>query len=167
VVPAQSLQLKTLTNSATVIGTIDDTNLSNNSASVVTAIRFPDYDLGVNQSDSPDPADLGTAVTYQIVVSNNGPDNAASVSLNDVLPNNTSFVSAVPSQGTYVHIGNQVLCSLGTLAAGQTATVAIAVVPNGVGKITNTATVLVAIFPDRDATNNTAVETTTIRRSGD
>ncbi len=44
---------------------------------------------------------VGDTVTYIVTISNAGPDTATSVQVSDELPSGISFVSAMPSQGTY------------------------------------------------------------------
>ncbi len=48
-------------------------------------------DLAVSQTDAPDPARVGQALTYTITVRNNGPKAATGVTLTDTLPKNAGF----------------------------------------------------------------------------
>ncbi|MEO7296915.1 MAG: nidogen-like domain-containing protein, partial [Candidatus Limnocylindria bacterium] len=50
----------------------------------------PQADLAVTQTDDPDPVASGGQITYDITVTNNGPDVATSVTLDDTLPDGTS-----------------------------------------------------------------------------
>ncbi len=50
--------------------------------------------------DDPTP-NVGDTVTYIVTISNGGPNTATSVQVSDELPSGISFVSAMPSQGTY------------------------------------------------------------------
>jgi uncharacterized repeat protein (TIGR01451 family) len=88
-------------------------------------------DIAVTMTDAPDPVLLGNNVTYSIGVTNNGPVQATSVTLVDVLPAGVSFVSAAASQGTctFMSIFRTVRCDLGALANQAGATVAIVVRP--------------------------------------
>ncbi|MGZ4779152.1 MAG: Calx-beta domain-containing protein, partial [Thermoanaerobaculia bacterium] len=54
---------------------------------------FAAADLAVTKTDSPDPVNAGSNLTYTITVMNNGPDAAASASWSDTLPAGTTFVS--------------------------------------------------------------------------
>ncbi len=84
-------------------------------------------DLTISMTDSPDPVTEGNSVTYNIDVTNNGPSNATSVTVTDVLPATVTFVSASTvcsnSSGT-------VTCSIGNLGNGATANVQITVAPS-------------------------------------
>jgi uncharacterized repeat protein (TIGR01451 family) len=122
-------------------------------------------DLAVAQTDSPDPASARGQLTYTVTVRNDGPAAATGVTLVDTLPD-ALFLSATPSQGTCVRGGKGqrdgvLTCELGSLAAGQSATVPIVVSPSRDGTITNTAVVR-ANEPDADPADNTAIEPTTV-----
>jgi uncharacterized repeat protein (TIGR01451 family) len=116
-------------------------------------------DLGIGQIDSPDPATVGSRLTYRLRVSNAGPDAAADVSLTNRLPRNATFVSASPSQGTCTRSGVVVTCQLGTIAAGQTVVVRIVVQPTEPGTITNRAFVSSAATDSHTANNQDAEST--------
>jgi uncharacterized repeat protein (TIGR01451 family) len=107
----------------------------------------------VSTSDAAPPVPPGTKVTYTIVVTNNGPAIATGVVVTDALPSGVTFVSATPSQGTCSGT-TTVICSIGTLANGQSATIALAVLTTASsGSITNTAAVSAA-NTDPNTTNN-------------
>jgi uncharacterized repeat protein (TIGR01451 family) len=118
-------------------------------------------DLSVDKADTPDPAASGAPITYTVTVDNDGPDEATQVELEDVLPLGSTFVSALPSQGTCSQLLLVVTCDLGSLADEATATVAIVITHAGSGTINN----LVAVestVPDTNPLNNVASESTTI-----
>src|SRR5438445_4197776 len=56
-------------------------------------------DLNVTKSDAPDPVTAGSNVVYTIGVTDNGPSDAAAVSLTDTLPAGTTFVSLASPGG--------------------------------------------------------------------
>jgi uncharacterized repeat protein (TIGR01451 family) len=56
-------------------------------------------DLAVVQTDSPDPVDLGSNLTYTITVTNAGPDPAPGVTMNHSIPLDTTFVSLTVPAG--------------------------------------------------------------------
>ena len=67
------------------------------SYAIMAAVRplvIQSADLAVTTTDSPDPAVAGGDITYTITLSNAGPDDAQNVTLTDVIPANTTFVSA-------------------------------------------------------------------------
>ena len=122
----------------------------------------PLTDLSVTKTDSPDPVTVGGELRYTITATNNGPYNATDVVVIDTLPTELTFISATSTQGSCAEEAGIVACVLGTLAAGQTATVTIDARPTVAGVISNTA-VVTAREPDPNPDNNVATETTTVR----
>ncbi len=122
---------------------------------------LPVADLSITDADAPDPVIAGGELTYTLTVTNDGPDDFPGATVFDVLPGTVSLVSAVPSQGACdVPACGRLICSLGGLEDGASATVTVGVVPLAAGSITNTATV--PAFGDPDGGNNWAAETTTV-----
>lgn len=128
-------------------------------------------DIAVTKADLEDPVVLtdeipvGTIV-YTLEVTNNGPANATNVVATDTLAASTTFVSAVPSQGSCDAAGGVVTCALGDLAVGQSATITITVLTADIADVStflviNTVEVQ-ADQVDVDPTNNTAVEETVL-----
>ena len=123
-------------------------------------------DLVVTKSDSPDPVIGGQNLTYNLSVTNNGPVAATGAMLTDTLPAGTTFVSASPSQGTCSNPApGTITCSLGALANGANATVAIIVTVNSStscgATLTNTAEVT-SNEPDPTSSNNIASADTSV-----
>jgi uncharacterized repeat protein (TIGR01451 family) len=121
-------------------------------------------DLSLTKFDAPDPVRLGQRLRYRVRVQNDGPSTATAVRVEDVLPEEVRFESAVPTQGSCTRAGRTVSCELGSLAAGASARVDIEVAPQSDGTITNTASAS-ATEPDPDGSNNAVEETTTVRTS--
>jgi uncharacterized repeat protein (TIGR01451 family) len=92
------------------------------------------------QTVVPDPATVGTPLTFVVVVTNNSfPQH---VGFKDFLPPNVTFVSATPNQGYCGpphHGGNLVDCTLGTIPTGDSVTVEMVVIPTTPGTTTNLA----------------------------
>lgn len=137
-----------------------DPNPANNTA-VAVAFAERQADLRVTKTATPEPVDTGAALTYSLVVSNQGPDTATGVQLIDLLPVFEVFVTATASQGSCTQLGNVVSCSLANLAAGASATVTLTVLPYLSGLITNPA-VVVANELDPNLSNNTAIAISTV-----
>jgi uncharacterized repeat protein (TIGR01451 family) len=126
-------------------------------------------DLTVTKVDTPDPVTTGSALTYTITITNNGPDPAADASWTDTLPAGTTFVSLSGGEGwscTVPEPGDvgTVSCSNPSFAVGSavfTFTVAVApTVPAG-STLSNTATVS-SSTPDGNSENQSSTATTTV-----
>ena len=120
----------------------------------------PDADLSLTNADSRDPVMVGNNLTYTLTVANAGLDDAAGVVVTDTLPAGVSFVSAGASQGSCAGAG-PVICNLGALAAGASATVSIVVTPPSVGTLTNSASVA-SVTQDQNTSNNSAQQETRV-----
>jgi uncharacterized repeat protein (TIGR01451 family) len=112
----------------------------------------------------------GVDISYAITVSNSGPSDAASVVLNDAIPDNTTFVSFTQDTGpTFTcstpSVGGTgaVSCSLASLANGTTATFTLVVNVNALTTegtiITNTASVSTTTSDPNQANNSSTVTT--------
>lgn len=118
-------------------------------------IELDSADLNIEKSAAPDPAEKGETLTYTIDAGNDGPDVAKDVTITDPLPDGISFVSA---SAVCAEAAGTVSCDLGDLASGAMQTVEITsevscALPDGTA-VANTATVLSAITPDEDLSNN-------------
>ena len=175
-----------VTNVATVATTTTESNSGNNSASTTATIQTS-ADVSVTKS-GPTTVTAGTNIAYTVSVSNSGPSNAASVSLTDTLPANTTFVSLSQSVGPVfacttpaVGAAGTITCTIATLAPGASATFSIVVrlassAPSG-GSVTNTASVSsstadpiaagVSTTIAKAAGNNTSSTTAAIQISAD
>ena len=76
-----------------------DPVITNNTTSVVVTPQQADLALAKAVSD-PTP-NVGETITYTVTLSDNGPDVATNVQVTDRLPSGLTFVSAMPSRGTY------------------------------------------------------------------
>jgi uncharacterized repeat protein (TIGR01451 family) len=155
----------TITNMADVTSDAFDPVSSDNSAGATTTVE-PAADLSLTKTDSPDPVLLGELLTYTLSIDNAGPSDATGVQVADNLPAGVTFESATASQGTCAESAGEVTCALGTLASGESATVAIGVRAQSVGSVENTATVSSAVF-DPSSSGNSATSTTTVEPAAD
>jgi uncharacterized repeat protein (TIGR01451 family) len=123
-------------------------------------------DLSITKTDSPDPVTAGNNLIYTVTVTNGGLDTATGVTLTDTLPLDVIFASATTSQGSCSGTST-VICNLGNLTNGATATVTIVVTPTVAGDITNTADVI-SNETDPNMDNNTdSVSTIAIAKCGE
>jgi uncharacterized repeat protein (TIGR01451 family) len=143
-----------------------------------------DADLQIAKSDAapngPDPVTAGNDVSYQIEVTNNGPDDSTGVAVTDDLPPGTSFVSATGDGWTcdFDSESDTVFCTRDSLANGDTSSLNVVLqapdpAPDGceangdlASCITDSATV--DFFGpddqfDPQTNNNTATQTTEVQ----
>jgi uncharacterized repeat protein (TIGR01451 family) len=144
-----------------------DTNPANNVLTQNTTID-DGADLIVAKSDAPDPVLAGGNITYTIDVTNNGPNDAYTITVEDVLSPNMTYGSAGGTDWSCSHNGvnpgGAVTCQRATLANGATAP-AITLVAQETGAITGTITNEVAVSAatgDPDLDNNTITEDTEV-----
>lgn len=64
------------------------------------AKMVPTADVSISNAASPNPVKSGANLTYTITVKNSGPDTALAVSMTDVVPTGTTFVSVVTTAGS-------------------------------------------------------------------
>ena len=89
------------------------------------------------------------------------------MTVTDQLPGGADFVDTDPSSGTCgAPSGGEVVCDLGDLDSGESATVTVTVSPNSAGTTTNEADVGAIVF-DPDEANNSASEATAVIEPGD
>ncbi len=174
--PTEALVGTTLTNTASVTTTTDETDTTNNSAQLETTVTEPRYDLQVNKSDSIDPVAVGEDVTYTVTIRNNGPAAAENVTMNDLMPvSNLSYQSHEPGDGVCSapqpgDVGGTLSCTFANIDAGQAKVVTI--VARGVSKGTtsnnaNLKSPGLAAGYDRLGANNEVTESTTVRTRAD
>jgi len=132
----------------------DSTPATANSSCTITVTAATQADVSIVKTG---PATVGTLsnITYTLAVSNAGPSPSTSVTVTDVLPAGTTFVSATSSVGTCSGT-TTVICSLGTMAVSASATITVvAQSPSSPGSIANTAIVSSATV-DPNAGNNSS-----------
>ncbi|MFD0598320.1 DNRLRE domain-containing protein [Catellatospora coxensis] len=112
-------------------------------------------DLSLTVTGSAAAVPVGSNVTFTVRVANAGPAGATGVAVTDQLPSGLTFVSAAPTQGTYTSATG--LWSVGSLAAGASATVQIVARVATTGQKTNTAQVSAASPADVDSTPGNGV----------
>lgn len=118
-------------------------------------------DLQLSMSDSADPVQAGSNVSYTLSITNNGPASAAQTTLTIFIPADSTYVSASATAGSCRRVDNIVTCVIGSLASAATASVTLTTSPTQGGNII-TAAVVSSITTDSDASNNRGNETTSV-----
>jgi uncharacterized repeat protein (TIGR01451 family) len=169
-IPSSAAAGTTFANTATVTTTSPDSNSSNNSQTSTVTVN-PLADVSVTKA-APGTAAAGADVSYSIQVVNQGPDNAASVTLSDSLPAGMTFVSETQDSGPAFGCSNPsvgtsgiITCTIGILPAGSVANFTIVLnIPIGTPAgttFTNTATLTTKTF-DPNSENNASTGSTTV-----
>lgn len=129
-------------------------------------------DVSISVTDTPDPTNTDSPMTYGITVSSAGPSPATNLVVTHTLPTGVTG-SGTPSQGTCT--GTSVIsCNLGTVNNGQSPTITVTATPNAealfdptpntVFNVNVSATTTVsANETDANAANNTATTATNVR----
>ncbi len=117
-------------------------------------------DLAITKTDTPDPVLAGNEITYNLTVTNNGSIPVPDVVVTDQLAPSTTFFSANPSQGGCTGT-TLITCNLGSIDAGDSATIKIVAKTTIPTLATNTAIVNSAAF-DPDRSNNADREPTKV-----
>ncbi|MCP5097073.1 MAG: DUF11 domain-containing protein [Chloroflexi bacterium] len=117
--------------------------------------------LTLTMTGSTTNVNVGDTLTYDLTVTNSGPQNAPNVTIADTLPFGGTFLAGSSSSACHLSLG-RVVCDLGTLTVNSTRTVTIAVqVGNDAcATFTNRATVTAQAL-DSNMADNTAVHTAT------
>ncbi len=168
VVKTSSSATGSVSNTATVSTSTNDTNSGNNTSTATTTLSAS-ADVSVTKT-GPTTAVQNQDVSYTIIVTNNGPSDAQTVTLSDPLPATTTFVSNTQNSGPAfncinpsVGSGGTVSCSIATLAGGASATFTLVVhttISTPAGPMSNTATVSSASPSDPNPGNNSSTATT-------
>jgi uncharacterized repeat protein (TIGR01451 family) len=152
-----------ITNLFQVFASQTDPVLTNNFATVVSTVTnappLP-VDVALSLTAAPNPVDVGAPLTYSLTVTNNSSTTATGVVVSNTLPPNITVFSLLPSQGAATNQSGVVTYSVGSLPNGNAATLAIVVIPNVAGQLTNTA-VAVSAQTDSQPVNNYATNVTT------
>jgi uncharacterized repeat protein (TIGR01451 family) len=114
-------------------------------------------DLALSVIAAPTPIGLGNPATFTFTITNNGPEEASGVRLSDTLPaSGATFVAASAGQGSCAAPAGTpvtVVCDMGAIAAGGSATVGVQLTPTGGATLSNGAT-LTSITVDPVPANN-------------
>jgi uncharacterized repeat protein (TIGR01451 family) len=116
----------------------------------------PSADLELIKSVNNSTPNLGDNVVFTIGVTNRGPDNASSVTVEDVLPAGLAYVS---DSGGGAYMNGTGIWTLGALAVGNSTSLQITATVTNTGSIDNTAQVETSAEEDVDSTPGNDVPT--------
>jgi hypothetical protein len=120
-------------------------------------------DLQIANMVAPDEVFKTDNFTVTVTVLNNtGSDDTNVVLTFDTLPAGVTFVSAIPSTGSCSEASGDVSCDIGTLLAGNTATVPLVLTADAVGDVTIAANVTSDTEDGTEPNNSASVNTTII-----
>ncbi len=139
--------------------------------SVQARLLLAEADVGVTKTDGVTSATPGGTVTYTIVATNDGPDAATGVELDDPLPKELActFTSVAEGGATgNTAAGSESLNETLFLPAGASVTYTLDcdIAPQATGNLTNTASIL-ADQVDGNASNDTDFDTDSLEPSAD
>lgn len=138
-----------------------DPNTGNNTASATETPQLADLALAKTVSNAT--PNVGDTIMFTITLSNNGPDTATNVTVQDLLPAGLSVVTATASQGSY-NSGTGVW-TVGTVTTAPPRTLTISAVVSSPRTQTNTARISHAAQFDPNVGNNAASATVTPQRA--
>jgi uncharacterized repeat protein (TIGR01451 family) len=139
-------------------------NASGLRAQVVPLDTAQRADLGLTKTvDNAAPA-AGANVTFTLTVTNNGPNNATGVVVNDFLPDGLTYVS---DDGGGSYVPGTGLWTVGALANGASATLHITATVDDTGAIDNVASIAAVTPLDPNPANDTAQSALLAPRSAD
>jgi uncharacterized repeat protein (TIGR01451 family) len=144
-----------------------DPNPANNTA-IATVGVGDSANLSITNTASPVPVAAAANVTYTQVVTNSGPSTAASVTLTDTLPANTTLVSLTGPGGTWICTAATGTCTDASFAPG-TATFTYVVTVNAgtaAGTAINSTATVTSATTDPNSANNTATATDVVAAAG-
>ena len=137
-----------------------DPNPNNNTGTATLVVPpAPAADLSMVKTAAPATVAVGEQITWTLTVANAGPETAPGVMVTDIVPLQVSLVSATPSQGTCSPMGGQLICNLGDLPAGATATVTIVATRTAPDAFLNTASVSGGVIDPNTGNNTSTVQT--------
>jgi uncharacterized repeat protein (TIGR01451 family) len=132
-------------------------SLTKNAPVSLTVTNQSSADLSLTDTVSPKPGQVGTNLSFRLIVTNNGPATATNVTLTERLPAGVSFVSATSTQGTCTTT-DPVVCSLDSLSNGSNATVTITGMPALDGGVSDSANVSANETDPNTSNNSTSVD---------
>jgi gliding motility-associated-like protein/uncharacterized repeat protein (TIGR01451 family) len=121
-------------------------------------------DVSITKTVSNPTPNVGDNVIFTLTATNNGPNLALGVHVDDVLPAGYTYVSnTAPSLGSFV--SGTGIWTIGSVANAATATLAITAMVNATGDYNNTATISATSTDPTPGNNTSSVSTTPVPQS--
>lgn len=136
----------------------------NTCAATITVL--PVANLAVRQTNSPDPAGFGAPFTRLITVTNQGPDTATAIVLEEQLGDGLEFVEAVPGEDEWSVDLEPRRWVLAALAPQSAATLTLRIIPRLLGRLSSRSSVA-ALETDPIPDDNTFEGTVFVRLPAD
>ncbi len=152
--------------SASVVAHESDPAPNDNSISTPIEIKRL-ADLGVTLASSATSLDHHAALTLTATVTNTGPNASSATKVAIELGTALTYQGATPSKGACTQTGTIVTCTLGVMDPTASATVAIAVVADGLGTLSASAVVSDAGLQDPVGANDSGTASVTSRSVAD
>jgi virginiamycin B lyase len=158
-----TFMIPTVTSDPAGITSGPDSNLwfaesyANNIGQVMLGTKAPAADLALFGS-APRSVTAGSNVTYNLTVTNNGTAGATGVTLSNILPSGVTFVSAT---GGVTPVRGELDFSIGSLAAGASASFTIMVTATAAGTLTDNASTSMRLT-DPTPSDNSVILTTVV-----
>jgi uncharacterized repeat protein (TIGR01451 family) len=144
------------------VSTIDATNTA--ATNVVTQVTNTviQADLGVTMTAPAQAVITGDLMTYGVIVTNLGPDDAPNVILTNTLPPGILFIGVSPTNQSYTVVSSNYIFNLGTLTDGGSTNLQFTVQPTNAAVLTFSASVGAAGVLDTNSANNSASTNVTV-----
>ncbi|MFF0444986.1 hypothetical protein ACFYT4_00960 [Streptomyces sp. NPDC004609] len=148
-----------IVNTATVTGEDPDPNPDNNTSTIRTTVTQIEADLAMSKT-GPASVSPGGTVTYQLTVTNNGPDDSTGFTVTDTIP--AGLTGATTSTPGCAIAAGVLTCTGGALPVGDSTVITLSgTAAAGATSITNTARVT-GDNDDPNPGNNTSTTTTSV-----
>jgi uncharacterized repeat protein (TIGR01451 family) len=111
-------------------------------------------DVGVTKTASAAQVTVGGTITYTLVATNHGPGLAPKVEMTDTLPAGVTFLSLTTTRPACTFTSPKIVCALGDMSVGETATVTITVRADQTGTLPNSVVIAANVADQNVAANN-------------
>jgi len=155
------LSAGSLATGITVTGAVFDPKPDNSTITVTTTVTKANADVKLTLSASPEPVLVSNPLTYLLTITNAGPDTASNMTVSDVLPANTLYLSNTVTPAAQANCANDASntfkCTVPSLAKDASVTIQLVVQPTLAGTISNTASISAAAIPTTSTTTQASV----------